>query len=106
VKKHGAVSQAICHATLEEPVAQAISFVVRIWKQEGTTNPDCRGWVEHVQSGQRTFFLGVDQLTSIISEHIGVTVPTSWRNKWQKRLVRWQMRQWLNKWKLFLKHGD
>lgn len=81
VKEHSCV-------TPEEPEAQATSFVVRIWKQIGLVNPECRGWVEHVQSGQRTFFLGLDQLLSIIAAYVGIPIRRGGR--WRNRLMRWR----------------
>jgi hypothetical protein len=68
--------------------AEAFSFVVRIWKRAGSANAECRGWVEHVQSGQRTFFLGLDELSSVIATHIGV--PARRRGRWRDRLARWR----------------
>lgn len=73
-------------ATPEEPEAQAVSFVVRIWRQMGPADPECRGWIEHVQSGQRTFFLGLDRLLPIISAYVGV--PVRQRKRWRNGLRR------------------
>lgn len=73
-----------------EAGAQAVSFVIRIWKQTGPAAPECRGWIEHVQSGQRTFFLGLDQLLSIIATHIGVPIRRG--RRWRHRLTRWRER--------------
>jgi hypothetical protein len=72
----------------EEAELQAASFVVRIWKRGESTDSECRGWVEHVQSGQRTFFLGLDCLLSIIAAHVGV--PIRQRGWWRSRLARWR----------------
>lgn len=77
-------------ATPEEPEAQAISFVVRIWKQMEPADPECRGWVQHVQSGQRTFFLGLDRLLSVIAAYVGIPIR---RRKWGRNgLKRWRAR--------------
>jgi hypothetical protein len=76
--------------TPEEPETQAYSFVVRIWRQMGPADPECRGWVEHVQSGQRTFFLGLDRLLPIIATHVGI--PIRQRKWWRSGLIRWQAR--------------
>jgi hypothetical protein len=90
MKEHNAVSRIADGVTAEEPKAQAISFVVRIWKQIGLADPECRGWVEHVQSGQRTLFLGLDQLLSIIAAYVGIPIRRGgW---WRNRLRRWRAR--------------
>jgi hypothetical protein len=79
-----------CDPVPSEEEAEAVSFIVRIWKHTRPTGPECRGWVEHVQSGQRTFFLGLDELTSVIATHVGVPVRRGgW---WRTRLVRWRAR--------------
>jgi len=98
MKGRNAVSRITDGVTPEEPEAQAISFVVRIWKQIGLADPECRGWVEHVQSGQRTFFLGLDQLLSVIAAHIGIPVRRGgwWRNglrRWRARLAGYFARE-------------
>ncbi len=90
MKEHNTVSRIADGVTSEEPEVQAISFVVRIWKQRGPADPECRGWVEHVQSGQRTFFLGLDRLLSIIAAYVGVPIRRGgW---WRNRLMRWHAR--------------
>ena len=77
-------------APTEEAEAEAFSFIVRIWKHARPTGPECRGWVEHVQSGQKTLFLGLDQMQSIIASHIGIP---AWRGgRWRDRLARWRAR--------------
>ena len=87
VKEHSCV-------TPEEPEAQAVSFVVRIWKQTGPAGRECRGWVEHVQSGKRAFFLGLDQLQSVIAAYVGIPIRRGgcWRNglmRWRARIAGW-----------------
>ncbi len=49
---------------------QVFSFVVRIKKQVTPAATDYRGWVEYVQSGEKTYFLGLDQLLPIIAKHV------------------------------------
>jgi hypothetical protein len=90
VKEHSAVSPITDRVIPEELRAQAISFVVRIWKQTGPAEPECRGWVEHVQSGQRTLFLGLDQLLSIIAAYVGIPIRRG--GGWWNRLMRWRAR--------------
>jgi hypothetical protein len=90
VRERSAVSQITDRAIPEELRAQAISFVVRIWKQTEPADPECRGWVEHVQSGQRSFFLGLDQLLSIIAAYVGI--PIRRRGWWQNHLMHWRAR--------------
>lgn len=74
----------------EDAELEAASFVVRIWKQGESTGPECRGWVEHVQSGQRTLFLGLDRLLLIIARYVGV--PIQQRGWWRSWLARWRAR--------------
>jgi len=90
MKEHNAVSRNTNEVTSEETEIQAVSFVVRIWKQIGSADPECRGWVEHVQSGQRTFFLGLNQLLSIIAAYVGI--PIQRRGWWRNGLMRWRAR--------------
>jgi hypothetical protein len=90
MKEHNAVSRTTNEVTSEETETQAVSFVVRIWKQIGSADPECRGWVEHVQSGQRSFFLGLDQLLSIIAAY--VSIPIRRRRWWRNGLRRWRAR--------------
>jgi hypothetical protein len=88
MREHNAVSQITDGVTPEETEAQAISFIVRIWKQMRPAGPECRGWVEHVQSRQRTFFLGLDQLLSIIAKYMGIPIQRGgW---WRNGLMRWR----------------
>jgi hypothetical protein len=90
VKEDSAVSRITDRVAPEEPGAQAISFVVRIWKQTGPADPEYRGWVEHVQSGQRTSFLGLDQLSSVIAAYMGIPIRRGpW---WRTGLIRWRAR--------------
>jgi len=90
VKEHSAVSRITDYAASEESGTEAISFIVRIWKQTGSTDPEYRGWVEHVQSGQRTSFLGLDRLPSAIAAYMGIPIRRGeW---WRNRLTRWWTR--------------
>jgi len=73
----------------EEAGAQPISFVVRIWRQMTPAGPEYRGWVEHVQSGKRTFFLGLDGLPSLVGGYLGLPMR---RARWHERLTRWRNR--------------
>jgi len=72
-----------------EAGAQPISFVVRIWKQATPAGPEYRGWVEHVQSGQRTFFHGLDGLPSLVGSYLGLPVQ---HGRWRSRFRRWRER--------------
>lgn len=45
--------------------APAMSFIVRIWNDDGST-PPLRGEIEHVRTGERRLFLDYDSLTSLI----------------------------------------
>ena len=45
-------------------------FIVRIWQQTEGTNPEWRGSVEHVPSGQRIYFLSLKDLNDFILEQL------------------------------------
>jgi hypothetical protein len=53
--------------------AEAHSFVLRIWR-ENRHKPDVpaewRGWIDHVQSGNRTYFRDLDEIGRIVAGHI------------------------------------
>ena len=55
--------------------AEAHSFVVRIWRESGDKERgqagEWRGWLEHVQSGQRHYFGGLNELPAIMGSYIG-----------------------------------
>lgn len=84
----GTPSQAIDSPPSDEAGAQAISFVIRIWKEPSPAGPEYRGWIEHVQSGRRAFFLGLDRLPELIATHVGP--HTRGNTRWQQRLLRWR----------------
>jgi hypothetical protein len=54
--------------------SHAHSFVLRIW-QESAEDPESpgewRGWIEHVQSGQRHYFGHVTELSAIVAGYVG-----------------------------------
>jgi hypothetical protein len=80
----------IDRAAFEQSDLQAVSFVVRVWRQRTRCGPEYRGWVEHVRSGRRTAFLGLDGLNHIIAQ--GVGVPTRRSVLWRSRLAQWRAR--------------
>lgn len=98
MNEHGVVSQTAEPLSAEEMGAQAVSFVVRIWRERGPAGPEYRGWIEHVQSGQRTSFLGLNRLPSVIASHIGSGSRSMgwWRHKlwcWRTRVAGWFARR-------------
>jgi hypothetical protein len=53
--------------------AEAHSFVLRIWREhrsDPTTPAEWRGWVDHVQSGQRHYFRAFEDIAHIIAMHV------------------------------------
>jgi hypothetical protein len=66
-------------------------FIVRLWRElreiEGA-RPLLRGTVEHVQSGQRRSFLGLERLPYIIAEYVGIPVRS--RPGCQRCLAHWR----------------
>ena len=97
MKQQASLSNAVC-LQRRDPVdsappdeeAQAVSFVIRIWKRDEQGDFECRGWVEHVQSGQRAFFLGLDQMLSIITKYVGASAQR--RGRWRDCLMCWWIR--------------
>jgi hypothetical protein len=85
----------------EETETLVSSFLVRIWRQKRPADPECRGWVEHVQSGRRTSFHQLAQLPAIIAAYAGVSLGRrgSWRQLVRAHLdavrgrLRWQDRE-------------
>jgi hypothetical protein len=58
-------------ASLEEE--QVTSFLVRVWREPGPQGPQFRGWVQHVQSGQRAYFHGIEGLSRVLADYLGVS---------------------------------
>jgi hypothetical protein len=60
--------------------AEAHSFVLRIWRENGSSSRDpgeWRGWIEHVQSEQRYYFRDLFEIPQIITAYAGDTVEAS-----------------------------
>ncbi len=56
--------------------AEAHSFVMRIWREnrdDPDDQADWRGWIEHVQSGQRHYFREVKEIPAIVAGYVGAT---------------------------------
>ncbi|GAB4276373.1 MAG: hypothetical protein Kow0080_26630 [Candidatus Promineifilaceae bacterium] len=50
---------------------EAHSFVIRMWRenqQDGTG--EWRGWIEHTQSQQRTYFRKASEISPIVSRYL------------------------------------
>jgi hypothetical protein len=50
--------------------AEGHSFVLRIWREnrdDPSVDPEWRGWIEHVQTGQRTYFRQLQEIGQILS---------------------------------------
>jgi hypothetical protein len=53
--------------------AEAHSFVLRIWREnraDPTAPAEWRGWLDHVQSGARTYFRDLEEISKVISQHL------------------------------------
>ena len=51
----------------------ANSFVIRIWREPREvrgSDPEWRGRIEHVQSGERMYFLSFDKLIEFMTSHL------------------------------------
>lgn len=70
MKEHGPDPQIAESMAPERTDVEIFSFIVRIRKRSTPAASDYRGWVEHVQSGERTSFLGLDHLLPIIVKHV------------------------------------
>ena len=60
--------------------AEAHSFVLRIWRENGNSTRDpgeWRGWIEHVQSEQRYYFRDLFEIPHIITAYAGDTAEAS-----------------------------
>lgn len=62
--------------------SEAHSFLVRLWREnrdDPSETAEWRGWIEHVQSGERRYFQEPQTVTKIISAYIGETVDLDGR---------------------------
>ncbi|MCA9989090.1 MAG: hypothetical protein KDE09_16680 [Anaerolineales bacterium] len=53
--------------------SESHSFVMRLWQEHGDSNPadsEWRGWVEHVQSGQRFYFRDFSDIKQIVGNFL------------------------------------
>ncbi len=50
--------------------SEFVSFIVRVWKPIQGKHHRCRGWVEEVESGEKTSFLGLDELQGILAKRL------------------------------------
>jgi hypothetical protein len=70
----------------------ASSFVVRIWLEpreiEGAS-PEWRGRIEHVESGDRTYFRGLDKMVEFMVGHLDDLggIPPFFR--WKQGMREW-----------------
>ncbi len=68
------------------------SFVIKIWLEDGD-QPQWRGHITHVPSGERRYVEDMSEITDFIMpymEQMGVKLGLLWR-----------VRQWLSHWKLY-----
>ena len=49
--------------------AQREAFVIRIWREQG--QPEWKGWVQHVRSGESAFLEDVDALSTFFKRWTG-----------------------------------
>jgi len=60
--------------TMSQFEAEAHSFIVRLWRENGVAVSEAPGWrgrVEHVQSGRYQYFARLDDLPGILHEQTG-----------------------------------
>jgi hypothetical protein len=57
------------------------SFIVRIWRERGESQAVCQEWrgsIEHVQTGQRSFFRDLGAIANFMQphlHHLGIEAP-------------------------------
>jgi len=56
--------------TMADFEREAHSFVIRIWKEPAGKTGEWRGWINHVQSGQRHYFRDPTAISPIISDYL------------------------------------
>ena len=70
----------------------ANSFVVRIWLEpreiEGA-DPEWRGRIEHVESGDRAYFRGLDKMVEFMVGHLDGLGGVSPLFNWRQRVLGW-----------------
>jgi hypothetical protein len=52
---------------------EAHSFVIRLWRENREDNKveaEWRGWIEHVQSGQRCYFRNITEINQIVATYL------------------------------------
>ena len=87
------------------------SFIVRIWlepRELAEAVPEWRGVVEHVASGERRYFIDLDDLLNFIASHLDGK-ETGYRGKRPRDWVRRGLRsRWGGKFfeKLFWRQGQ
>jgi hypothetical protein len=59
---------------MEKEAKQWDSFVVRIWRQEGS--PGWRGWVQHVRSGESVLVQNGEELLAFVEQRTGILTGT------------------------------
>lgn len=61
---------------------RSAAFIVRVWCESGETPGEVRAWrgsIEHVGSGERTFFTELDGVITFMKPHLvrlGIAEPT------------------------------
>jgi len=74
------------------------SFIVKIWLEETVEEAGqatWRGHITHVPNGDRHYLKDLDDISNFVVPYLdrmGVKLD-----------MRWRVRQWLNRWKLYLK---
>ncbi|MFQ5856217.1 MAG: hypothetical protein ACE5LU_11295 [Anaerolineae bacterium] len=74
------------------------SFIVKIWLEETVEEAGqatWRGHITHVPSGDRRYLKDLDDISNFVVPYLdrmGVKLD-----------MRWRVRQWLKRWKLYLK---
>lgn len=46
------------------------TFVVRLWRETGGKPPQWRGWIEHIQTGQRRAFTKLTEMLEFMDDFV------------------------------------
>ncbi|MGC8874176.1 MAG: hypothetical protein ACP5SI_06980 [Chloroflexia bacterium] len=81
-----------CDVEIYKDEEQVVSFLVRIWREPGSRGWECRGWVQHIQTGTRSYFHGLPGLSKILAAYLGVASgkhPNRDRRRLRDRIAAW-----------------
>jgi hypothetical protein len=54
---------------------EAHSFVIRMWRERHESKADWRGWIQHVQSGNKYYFRDETTFCDVMSTYLSTVPP-------------------------------